>query len=217
MGEEKDKSYYDNGYNSQEEYKKPYKESRYYVLWTQALQFVKRVPLPKILEIGCGPGQFAHYLYDEGYKDYLGFDFSSKAIEIAKKRCQQNFICADAKKDFPLNNYFKDYNLVISLETLEHIKEDLDVIKNIREEIPVIFSVPSFDDPAHVRWFSSQRQVRKRYYQLIDIHEIITIGPYFVVFGTMKKVNLPLLNRIVKTRSRVNLKFILKKLKSYRK
>lgn len=212
MGEEKSPAYYDQRYDTREHYFRHYKESPYYVLWTQALQFVKKVPSPKILEIGCGAGQFAHYLYDEGFRDYAGFDFSPRAIEMAKERCAQEFFRADARDFSSRSPYSREYNLVISLEVLEHIEDDVEVIRHLREGSGIVFSVPSFPDPAHLRTFSSPRRIRKRYYQVIRFHDIVTVGRYFAAFGMMEKGKLPLMNRLLKTRGRVGLPYLRKKL-----
>jgi len=45
----------------------------------------------RILEIGCGPGNIAGYLQQS---EYVGFDISSKYIEIARKRYPRaQFVC----------------------------------------------------------------------------------------------------------------------------
>ncbi|KAI4839402.1 methyltransferase [Plasmodium brasilianum] len=38
-----------------------------------------------ILDIGCGNGLFLHKLYNRGFLNLYGFDFSNSAIELAKK------------------------------------------------------------------------------------------------------------------------------------
>ncbi len=200
MGELKKIEYYDAVLTSSKEYRLPYKDSSYFVLWTQILQFIKKVEGPELLEIGCGSGQFAHYLYDEGYRNYHGFDFSPKAIELAERTVKQSFSLGDALDP---NAYNHPYNLVIALEVLEHIGDDLGVIKNLKQGTNLVFSLPTFDDPAHVRWFVTPGQILKRYYRLVDVVEIVPIGPWFACFGIVKSFTPSLLNRIFKTRERV--------------
>jgi ubiquinone/menaquinone biosynthesis C-methylase UbiE len=53
----------------------------------------------RILEIACGCGQLANLLFDHVYHDYVGFDFSSVAIRMAKKinpAHQDKFMVEDA-------------------------------------------------------------------------------------------------------------------------
>lgn len=39
----------------------------------------------KILDIGCGTGQFLYYLKEKGYKNYYGIDISKQQVEFCKK------------------------------------------------------------------------------------------------------------------------------------
>lgn len=216
MNKEKAENYYRELYSHQMHYHKHYKESRYFVLWTQVMQFVKQLPRStRILEIGCGTGQFAQYLYEEGYRNYIGFDFCKKAIEIAEKKCmQKEILYADARDNNLWQSRELDYDLVIALETLEHIKCELRVIENIKQGSYIIFSLPQFDDPAHIRFFYNPRKIVKRYYRHIDIKKIVTIGPYFVVFGLVNKATLSVINKMIKTRAKINVDYFIKKMVS---
>ncbi len=76
----------------------------------------------KILEVGCGVGDFALYLANQG-ADVTAVDFSPKAIEIAKtKSDRQNksvdFRVADAQALSFADNSF---DLLVSCECLEHV------------------------------------------------------------------------------------------------
>jgi len=188
MTKEKGPEYYASRYRSLKKFHLHYKNSRSYVLWTQVITFVKQFAHPKILEIGCGTGQFAHYLYDEGFKDYHGIDFSPEAIEFARKTVNQSFSVGDCRESDAFN---RDYDLVIALEVLEHIKDDHTVIANIKEGTNIIFSLPTFRDPAHVRRFKKARAIEKRYYHNIDIRNIVRIDKRFVCCGKVAKKRRP--------------------------
>ncbi|MEA3312612.1 MAG: class I SAM-dependent methyltransferase [candidate division WOR-3 bacterium] len=175
------------------------------VLWTQILQFIKRIENPKILEIGCGAGQFANYLYDEGYRDYHGFDFSPQAIRMAKDAVDFPFTVGDATNP---NCYDCDYNAVVALEVMEHVADDLAVIRNIKQGTSIVFSLPTFDDPAHIRWFTTRRRIIRRYYKLIDIREIVRIGEWFACSGVVENLETKLMNRIFKRREDITLSYI---------
>lgn len=62
-------------------------------------KFLDLLPLnSKILEVGCGPGQFVKYLIEKGYKTE-GIDLSEKMIEIAKEKVPQGkFQVMDMRK-----------------------------------------------------------------------------------------------------------------------
>jgi hypothetical protein len=69
----------------------------------------------------------------------------------------------------------KDFDCVVCLETLEHIHADLTVLKKLPLGIPLIFSVPNFNSASHVRWFTDEQAIRKRYEGLVEFKDIKTI------------------------------------------
>jgi len=104
------------------------------------------------------------------------------------------------------------HNLVIAAEFLEHVDDDMAVLDNIREGTAIILTLPSFDDPAHVRFFQTRKQLRYRYYTRIDDMKIIVISKWYVCSGIVKYSKPKLANRLLQTRSRVGLQFVIKKL-----
>jgi cyclopropane fatty-acyl-phospholipid synthase-like methyltransferase len=73
----------------------------------------------RILEIGCGPGTIAGYLPDS---EYVGFDVSSKYIEMAKKRFPQaQFVCARVSQ-FSLAKH-QSFDVVLALGILHHLDD----------------------------------------------------------------------------------------------
>lgn len=118
----------------------------------------------KVLDVGCGTAEMQKYI-----KDYHGFDFSEEAVKIAKN---PNVWPEDA---YNINNYtchaFNDpYETYLALEVLEHL-DDFRVIKNIPKGKTIIFSVPSFSDPSHLRVYT-EKILRMRYEGLINIEQI---------------------------------------------
>ena len=59
----------------------------------------------------------------------------------------------------------------VMLEVLEHLTRDIDVLQKIPSGKEVVFSVPSFDDPSHVRMFTREI-VQWRYRDLIKLQNI---------------------------------------------
>ena len=212
MGTEKGSEYYDDFFNNSENFHCHYKDSFYYVHWTQVIRCLRKIQNPEILEIGTGTGQLAEYIRDEGFESYSGFDFSNVAIETAKSRNSQwHFWVGDARDG--TNYQHQSFNTVICLEVLEHIKEDLQILQNLPENINVIFSVPNFDAPSHVRWFTSERQVKKRYYRYIQIQEIVTIGNIYIVRGLRSNFDPTFLQAFFASREDVKLSSFLIRIK----
>ena len=164
-GEEKDSDWYNNFYENETKdsiYNVHYTKSPYYYLWSVVIEKLNLYKPKSILELGCGNGQLSSLIYDKGFKNYLGVDFSKVAIEKAKKNCPTfSFICENIVKTDLIEKY--DYDLIIILETLEHIKGDIEVLKKIKSGTHLIAMVPNFDSDSHVRFFLSKEHVKKRY------------------------------------------------------
>lgn len=202
MGQEQKAEYYDDFFKEGRGFDTHYKKSHYWVHWTQVIKFLGEPKSQAILEIGCGTGQLAEYLFDQGYTKYFGFDFSTTGIELSKKRVPGwKFEYGDAleKKYYP-----KKYDTAICLEVLEHVQNDIQILKNIKMDSIVIFSVPNFPAPSHVRRFLSERAIKKRYYKYIDIRSIVRVGNIFIVRGYRSDFRPTLLQSLFKSREKIS-------------
>lgn len=72
----------------------------------------------KILDLGCGDGNFVYYLHNQGYKNAMGVDISLEQIEYGKKIGVSN-IYHYASMDF-LKNEKSNYSCVIVKDVFEH-------------------------------------------------------------------------------------------------
>lgn len=179
MNKEEPASYYDDifntgGYNNQ--YHKSPEQTQYHKLWTSCVDIIKEKNHKHVIDLGCGPGQFAELLSkDDSNIKYTGLDFSSKAIEIAKNRVSNtnfNFYIENLVTIDNYNKYIKDDTIYTSFEFLEHINDDLKVLNNIPKNSDIIFSVPNFDTRGHVRFFKNSEEVINRYSKLINILDV---------------------------------------------
>ncbi len=77
----------------------------------------------RVLEIGCGRGGFARYLASQG-ADLVAADFSEKGVEIARRRLAGLSNCTVLAADIQDIPFAAEtFDLVISLETLEHVPD----------------------------------------------------------------------------------------------
>jgi 2-polyprenyl-3-methyl-5-hydroxy-6-metoxy-1,4-benzoquinol methylase len=130
---------------------------------------------PSILDLGCGPGLFADFLAHKGYKSYLGIDFSAPLIDRAMINAPHfNFLYADLRK-LDTRPIFKQYKLVTAMEFLEHINNDLNILKALVSGTKVILSVPNYQSACHVRCFSSIDDASKRYSAVLNLDEKISL------------------------------------------
>ena len=89
MGQELNKEFYNETYTnggSEQIYFKDFSETPWVNVWSEIINEIKINTYRNVLDIGCGPGQFASFLFTEvGFINYFGLDFSEVAIDFAKK------------------------------------------------------------------------------------------------------------------------------------
>lgn len=158
-------SFYDAVYEQSSNYRLDAKDTNMLPMWRHIIRELKRRRVQNVLDLGCGPGQFAEFLTQvlggENIK-YTGLDFSKVAIEQARKRCPH---FSFETCTFPLNNYtsFSPFNTVICTEVLEHVRHDTDILRFLPKGVNIIASVPNFDSAAHVRYFLDEKEIVTRY------------------------------------------------------
>ena len=74
-----------------------------------------------ILDIGCGNGEMANRLIDDGY-DVYGTDGAVSGIEVARKRNKNRFFVQDINSaKLPTELQDKRFDVIISTEVIEHL------------------------------------------------------------------------------------------------
>jgi len=136
-----------------------------------ALKWIKDDEL-KVIELGCSNGNFAELLYKRGITNYLGIDIQSKKIIEARNRLpKMSFVRCDLCQNL---DFLKRATTFVSFQSLEHIEEDLSIVKAIPYGAKVIISVPNSPYKGHVRWFEANGW-EERFSKYIDIDKTITI------------------------------------------
>jgi SAM-dependent methyltransferase len=161
-GAELASTWYDDAYRTKDAYKQPFFLSPYYSLWTVIVDRLHRYGARRLLDVGCGPGQFAELVRDWGFEHYTGIDFSPQAIQMARSVVPEfDFVVADARC---ANSYRTiDYDAIVCTEVLEHIEDDFGVLSCFRPDAPCLCTVPNFPYESHVRHFRSTTEVMDRY------------------------------------------------------
>ena len=167
-----DAEWYDAAYRASESYAEPFWQSHYYFLWSVIADRVRAAKARRVLDIGCGPGQFAACLFDLVEIDaYTGLDFSKQAVQMAKRVCPRGeYHVGDATTttihdDVP-------HDVVVCTEVLEHVPTDFAVIHRFRPGMRCLCTVPNFPYQSHVRHFESVGQVSDRYARLFDKFDV---------------------------------------------
>ena len=170
-----------------------YSESPYLRVWQRGLEIIASLGQPDVLDIGCGPGQFANLLYDNGVTAYTGIDHSAEAVKLARQNVpalEDKFIVGDV---FSPGILPKCFDITVLFEVLEHMERDLDLLALFPGGKRVLFSVPSYSSPSHVRRFKTSQSVMKRYQKIVDIISLDVFQDcpeegktIYLVYGTMK-------------------------------
>ena len=137
----------------------------------------------RILEAGCGPGWLSHYLYDRGWRSYRGFDISSVAVDLCKKRGLPGFEYFVGDFQDPESFKGEQYDVVVSAETLEHLRDDISALRNVQRGKWIVASVSTVMYGSHVRIFESYEEVERHYSPVIKIKDWMFVRKSFVFMG----------------------------------
>jgi len=126
-----------------------------------------------ILDLGCGTGIFGAML-DEMHVPYLmGIDTSTRAVLIAQRHGPAECMHRKRLARF-LREHESEYRTVAMLEVLEHVYEDMALLRLIPSGKRIVVSVPSSASVGHVRWFGSMAEAADRYRGLVHWQDGIT-------------------------------------------
>ena len=127
------------------------------------------------LEMGCAYGYLVDELRKRGVEAY-GIDISEHAIKSIDEKIQPYVYCMSALDDLP--DYFPEkYDLVISIEMIEHLYEDdglkvIDRMVSYSDKVLISSTDSDFDDPTHFnvkpREYWCDNFAKKHYYRELD-------------------------------------------------
>ncbi len=147
-------------------------------LWKNVAYLVSQAGYTKVIDLGCGPGQFAEIMNSVNDKiEYIGYDFSDVAISRAKLKNIPN--CSFSVKDlynYSLEDDFIKSQAYVCLEVLEHLEGDLSLLEKIPKGKEIFFSVPNYDSSGHVRVFKNRKEVLDRYCHMLEMAHQKTIS-----------------------------------------
>lgn len=148
-----------------------------------------------VVDLGCGTGRFGALLQGRGhYGGYVGLDFSVSALSEAQRYLDQRRDMQKLEMVYELKQQdlrqwepspTRAGNCVYTcLETLEHLADDVGLIRRIPPGHRFIFSVPNYDSDAHLRTFRDVGALWKRYDKLLEFRRWSLVdlgGPAWLV------------------------------------
>ena len=164
--------------------------SKYMPLYLLTMEMLKAETKPgdRIIELGSGTGTMAGVLHKNGWKNYLGIDFSPHMVKRAGELVPNQLFLQSDLKDPELERLYAGCKYFICLEVLEHIEDDFKVLSYVPKGSTIIFSLPSNDAKAHVRRFKTVEGVYARYSDKIDIltHRFVRKRRWHLCKGVIK-------------------------------
>jgi hypothetical protein len=152
----------------------------------------------KTLIINAGIGYLLKYLIDRDFENVKGInahpELTLKGIEL----------CKDLTESLVCENFFrisednlKDYDCFIFAKTLEYLENDKQFLKHLPEKSNIILTLPNYDDGLTLKHFSSDKEIRDYFKDILENIEIYKICLYknmefmidqavFVVKGNIK-------------------------------
>ena len=195
MGQYKESHWYDNPSNWMKhvKYKPPWPRRAW---WAQRFSRVATIlelhgkQGSPVLDLGCGNGVFPAILHHkiDHVAPYTGIDFSVGSVGDAQKG---NAAGGHPHARFHIGDIYDVAGLhqqhcmglpntvVVSMEVLEHLEDDLAVVRAIPEGLYTLVTVPMFDAAAHVRHFPEPADVWSRYAQYFDSYGQSVIGVWW--------------------------------------
>jgi 2-polyprenyl-3-methyl-5-hydroxy-6-metoxy-1,4-benzoquinol methylase len=138
-------------------------------------------PTFEVVDLGCGTGRFISLLWQEGHEAVvLGLDWSERALEEAREYAaapegnEVRFECCDLEGWSA--GKIASATVFVCLETLEHLDNDLDLIRRIPPGHRLLFSVPNFWTESHQRVFRDLSEIWARYDSLLTFRSWTLIG-----------------------------------------
>jgi 2-polyprenyl-3-methyl-5-hydroxy-6-metoxy-1,4-benzoquinol methylase len=161
-------AYYDEVFSNSPKYRQSGENSEYSAIWQEIVQYLCHQKTTRILDLGCGPGQFAEFIAASmPTAQYVGLDFSRVAISLAQKRCPNYLFEVHALPIYHFDG-LPSFDAVVCTEVLEHVENDREILAAVPAGTTIVATVPNFDSFGHIRLFRHADEVRERYGQLFD-------------------------------------------------
>lgn len=138
-------------------------------------------PHEEVVDLGCGTGRFIELLLRRShYAPITGIDWSESALaEAAEYVHDRNnvprFLYEDLSRWEPDPDRFGNTVYVCS-EVLEHLDDDLHLVRRIPPGHRFLLTVPNFDSESHVRVFRSVGDVWERYASFLNFRSWRMVG-----------------------------------------
>lgn len=88
-----------------------------------AVSVVARHSAPEVLDVGCGPGRVAEAVIGAGAARYVGIDFSTRMLGLARRRLEQEEAVELIEGDFLDADVPGTFDVVLALGLFDYLEE----------------------------------------------------------------------------------------------
>jgi ubiquinone/menaquinone biosynthesis C-methylase UbiE len=124
---DREPSYYESAYRDYEK-QNPAKKLAHY---TDVIEKRSPTTVPRVLDVGCGPGMFLHYLAQMRQQWVLtGVDFDSQGVETARTLVPAADVTLGQAGSLPFDD--SRFDVITAWDVLEHVEDLEEALSEIR-------------------------------------------------------------------------------------
>lgn len=177
-----DKSYFNNVPNT-------LANNNYYLSKLEKIKRLTNKENPKILDVGCGWGDFLKVLKDQKIP-YLGVDVSKKAIQICKAKQLNCKLIQEGDLNDKLTDKISDqknmkYDAVTMFQVIEHLKNPFPTLSSIKKLLKpggiILLTTPNNDSPL--------RKILGKYWSVYNEDSHLVFYDKKNLFNLLNKIN----------------------------
>jgi len=117
---------------------------------TEAKEVIKEMKWKgkRVLDVGCGTGNFAREIAKKDAKYVLGIDYADEAIKIAEKNNKEKNL---KFKKLDVIKLDEKFDIIVSIGTIEHMDNPIKIIKKLKSCLnkngKIILTTPNWTNP----------------------------------------------------------------------
>jgi len=117
---------------------------------TEAKEVIKEMKWKgkRVLDVGCGTGNFAREVAKKDAKYVLGIDYADEAIKIAEKTNKRKNL---KFKKLDVIKLDEKFDIIVSIGTIEHMDNPIKIIKKLKSCLnkngKIILTTPNWTNP----------------------------------------------------------------------
>ena len=204
-------SYVSNGFGASHDVKKFEIQRRYFK--KNYLRFMPKNKKARILELGCGMGEFFYFCKKEGYKNYKGIDASAENVRYIKKNLgkNSNISVCDIFDYLNEGHNAEKYDVIVLNDVIEHLTKPeifdlLDrVYSNLNKGGVFLVKTPNMANPfvaAAGRYIAFDHEIGFTEYSMNQILHTTGFSDIKII-GTDIYVFNPIINIVAKVFSKI--------------